>query len=81
MSDLGPLIGTPSKISLFDEQGNLIVKEGEIITIGVIDRASDAGRLDDLVLATLAAEAEPEIERAGEYVEIGEEEPTGVHPE
>lgn len=81
MSDLGPLIGTPSKISLFDEQGNLIVKEGEIITIGVIDRARDAGRLDDLVLTSLAAEAEPEIEPAGEYVEIGEEEPTGVHPE
>lgn len=81
MSDLEPLIGTPSPIALFDDAGNLIVKQGEIITIGVIDRARNAGRLDDLMMAAVAAEAEPEIEIAGEYVEIGEEEPTGVHPE
>lgn len=79
MADLEPLIGKPSPIALFDDEGHLIVKQGEIITIGVIDSARDAGRLEDLMMAAAAA-AEKEIEPAGEYVEIGEEEPTGVHP-
>ncbi|MHB0913527.1 MAG: hypothetical protein ACYC2Y_08780 [Armatimonadota bacterium] len=70
------LIGRASLSALTDSRGNLIVKEGEIITLGVIDAARAAGRLEDL-----RAQAGPRITPAGEYVEIGEENPTGVHPE
>lgn len=81
MSDLGPLIGTPSRFTIFDDMGHMIVKEGEIITQGVIQAAAAAGRLDALRMS-LAMECPCEgIVEAPEYIEIGEEEPTGVHPE
>lgn len=81
MGQLGPLVGTPSKLTLTDAEGNIIVKEGEIITSGVIDAARLAGRLPDLMLTANAAFMGETIEPAGKYIEIGEEDPTGVHPE
>ena len=78
MSDLGPLIGTPSKITIYDDGGHIIVKEGEIITYGVIDRARDAGRLDDL---RMAESVPSDIVTATEFEEIGVEDPEGVRPE
>lgn len=81
MADMGPLIGTPSKLTITDDAGHIIVKEGEIITHGVIRRARVAGRLDDLRMSAAMAQAPTEIRAAPEYEEIGEEEPSGVHPE
>lgn len=81
MADLGPLIGTPSKLTIVDGRGHIIVKEGEIITQGVINAARAADRLDDLRMSAAMAEAPSEIQPAPEYEEIGEEEPPGVHPE
>jgi len=81
MSDLGPLIGTPSRLTIRDEHGHIIVKEGEIITQGVIERTQDAGKLDVLRISAGMAQAPRHIEPAGEYEEIGEEEPHGVRPE
>lgn len=82
MADLGLLIGFPSRLTIFDDEGNIIVKEGEIITYSVIDHARAAGRLDDLRMsAAMEANEDLDIEPASEYEEIGEEEPRGVHPE
>ncbi len=81
MSDLGPLIGTPSRLTIRDDHGHIIVKEGEIITQGVIESAQDAGKIDVLRMSATMAQAPEHIEPAGKYEEIGEEEPHGVHPE
>jgi len=82
MADLGNLIGTPSKLTILDDEGHIIVKEGEIITYGVISAARDAGRLDDLRMSAAMAAHEPsDIKPVSEYEEIGEEEPEHVHPE
>lgn len=82
MADLGPLIGTPSKLTILDDEGRVIVKEGGVITYGVITRAKEAGRLDDLRMsAAMAAGEAAEIKPASEYEEIGEEEPEGAYPE
>lgn len=82
MEDMGALIGTPSKLTIMDDEGRIIVKEGEIITHGVISSARDAGRLDDLLMSLAMAErVPPDIRFASEYEEIGEEEPEGIRPE
>ncbi|MDI6828091.1 MAG: hypothetical protein QME62_06365 [Armatimonadota bacterium] len=81
MADLATMIGTPSRLTIYDDAGHIIVKEGEIITYGVIEAARAAGKLDDLRMSAAMAHQEPTIETAASYEEIGEEEPTGVHPE
>jgi transcription elongation factor len=80
MSQLGLLIGMPSRITIEDSNGNVIVKEGEIITHHVVTAADAAGRLEDLRMSAAMAARTPKIEVVPEYTEIGEENPPGVHP-
>ncbi|MGB9588386.1 MAG: hypothetical protein ACPL7O_09415 [Armatimonadota bacterium] len=82
MEEFAPLIGTPSKLTIYDQEGRIIVKEGEIITPAVISAARDSGRLDELRMAAAMASEEPgRIIEATEFEEIGIEEPRGIHPE
>ncbi len=81
MNTYAALIGTPSKLTITDATGNIIVKEGEIITQGVILAVRDAGRMDDLRMSAQMAARTPEIIQVTEFQEIGQEDPTGVHPE
>jgi hypothetical protein len=82
MEEFTSLIGTPSKLAIYDQEGHIIIKEGEIFTPAVISAARDAGRLDELRMALAMAKEEPSrIIEATEFEEIGIEEPRGVHPE
>ncbi|GEM_PF-5061792 len=80
MSDYDDMVGTPSGLSIETDDGRLIVKEGEIITYSMIEDARREGLLEQLRTAAAMSQAPPDIVQAGEYVEIGVEEPEGVHP-
>jgi hypothetical protein len=78
---LAALIGTPSRLTIRSSDGSIIVREGEIVTPGVISSALDAGRGDELRLAAKMAARSPKIRIAGEFEEMGVEEPTGIRPD
>lgn len=80
MSDADNIVGTPSGLNIETDDGRLLVRQGEIITFSVIEDARREGLLDQLLLAASMVQAPPDIEPAAEYVEIGDEEPEGVHP-
>lgn len=81
MTHIVSLIGTPAKLTIIGDNGRIIIREGEIITPGVIRSATAAGRIQDLQMAAEMGHAPKHIEPVPEYEEIGEEEPVGVHPE
>ncbi len=80
MSDYEEIIGTPSGFAVETDDGRLIVSEGEIITLGALEDARREGLLEEMRAAAAMSQAPPDIVTAPEYVEIGDEEPEGVHP-
>jgi hypothetical protein len=82
MSDLSPLVGMPARTTIVINDGRVLVKQGEIITQGVIAAAKRFGRMNELMMsANTDASQAMTIQPISEYVEIGEEEPLGIHPE
>jgi len=76
------LVGLPSKFTIVDTEGNIVVKSGEIITVPVVERAAAIGKLNQLMAMQAEYADEDEIILAGpKYIEIGEEDPSGIHPE
>lgn len=81
MSEPQSLVGLPAQTAIVTSDGRLIVKQGEIITNGVIEAARNHGLMDELMKSAESVSTQGTIRPFTEYVEIGEEEPFGVHPE
>lgn len=74
MDSLIELIGSESRFTIFDQDGHIIVKEGEIITYGVVWAARDAGKLDDLRIAAEESCEEQDLQPAFKWGEMSQEE-------
>ena len=80
MSDYEDIVGTPSGFAIETDDGRVIVNQGEIITFSAVEDARREGLLEEMRAAAAMSQAPPDIVTAPEYVEIGDEEPEGVHP-